>query len=123
MEKVEYIVDQFVDYTGTTRNFVMAAVSLENLALKTVSVGVSVCRPFDTFNEELGKRIALGKAKKHIEHALYASDPGMINSKVVKALLEQEAEYFKRNPGRYLAGYDANAKKFTKNSYKCQEQV
>lgn len=128
MKKVEYIVDSFVDYTGIERKFVMAAVSIHNEYCvdikededtvlndhKILSIGVSVCRPTDEFNEALGKRIAEGKATKYRDHALYAVDAGLINDKMVKALLEQEAEYFKVNPGRYLAGYDKDAQKYQK---------
>lgn len=126
MKKVEYIVDTFKDYTGAERHFVMAAVSIHNEAEvyveendepiytdeKILSIGVAVCRPNDTFNEELGKRIAEGKATKYRDHALYATDAGLINDKMVKALLEQEADYFRVNPGRYLAGYDKDAQKY-----------
>lgn len=126
MKKVEYIVDSFKDFTGVERQFVMAAVSLHGEPdiyieedgdiidndEKVLSIGVSVCRPNDTFNEELGKRIAEGKATKYRDHALYTTDAGLINDKMVKALLEQEADYFRVNPGRYLAGYDKDAQKY-----------
>ena len=49
---------------------------------------------------------------KYRNHALYAVDAGLINETMVKALLQQEAEYFKANPGRYLAGYDKDAEKY-----------
>lgn len=129
MKKVEYIVDSFKDYTGAERKFVMAAVSLHNEYSvditedlepidsdhKILSIGVSVCRPTDTFNEELGKKIAEGKAIKYRDHAIYAVDAGLINDKVVRALLSQESEYFKSNPGRYLAGYNKDAEKYQKS--------
>lgn len=126
MKKVEYIVDSFKDFTGAERKFVMAAVSLhggpdvyieedndiiEN-DMKVLSIGVAVCRPDDEFKESLGKTIAEGKATKYRNHALYAVDAGLINETMVKALLQQEAEYFKVNPGRYLAGYDKDAEKY-----------
>lgn len=109
MKKVEYIVDSFKDFTGEERQFVMAAVSLHSDIdndMKVLSIGVSVCRPDDEFNE------TLGKAMKYRNHALYAVDAGLINETMVKALLQQEAEYFKANPGRYLAGYDKDAEKY-----------
>lgn len=116
MKKVEYIVDGFKDFTGEERQFVMAAVSLHGEPIdndmKVLSIGVSVCRPDDEFNETLGKTIAEGKAMKYRNHALYAVDAGLINETMVKALLQQEAEYFKANPGRYLAGYDKDAEKY-----------
>lgn len=126
MKKVEYIVDFFKDFTGKERPFVMAAVSLRGKSvvyieedgepidndMKVLSIGVSVCRPSDTFSETLGKTIAEGKAMKYRNHALYTTDAGLINETMVKALLKQEAEYFKMNPGRYLAGYDRDAEKY-----------
>lgn len=110
MKKVEYIVDSFKDFTGAERQFVMAAVSLHGEPevyieedgepidndMKVLSIGVSVCRPDDEFNETLGKTIAEGKAIKYRNHALYAVDAGLINETMVKALLQQEAEYLKQ---------------------------
>lgn len=75
-----------------------------------------MCRPDDEFNETLGKTIAEGKATKYRNHALYAVDAGLINETMVKALLQQEAEYFKINPGRYLAGYDRDAEKYHRST-------
>lgn len=126
MKRVEYIVDSFKDYTGVEREFVMAAVSIHgefdvtinedyddiNNDDKVLSIGIAVCRPGDVFNEALGKKIAEGKAMKYRKHALYATDAGLINETMVKALLQQEADYFKVNPGRYLAGYDRDAEKY-----------
>lgn len=103
MKKVEYIVDSFKDFTGEERKFVMAAVSLHGEPevyieeddepidndMKVLSIGVSVCRP---------------------------DDAGLINETMVKALLQQEAEYFKVNPGRYLAGYDRDAEKYHRST-------
>ncbi len=119
MNKVQYITGTFTDFKGQERHFVMAAVSIpdsesyviledENLVFtpKCVSIGVSVCLPFDEFNEELGKKIAYGKAIKFNDHRLYATDGGLINTTMVDALLKQESEYFKTYPGRYIKGYD-----------------
>lgn len=124
MKKVEYIVDSFKDFTGEERKFVMAAVSLHGEPevyieeddepvdndMKVLSIGVSVCRPDDEFNE------TLGKTTRYRNHALYAVDAGLINETMVKALLQQEAEYFKVNPGRYLAGYDRDAEKYHRST-------
>lgn len=71
---------------------------------KIVRLGISMCNPADTFNEKLGIRKATARAKK-ANPALYASDPGIINTRVVRALLEQEAEYLKHNPENFITGY------------------
>lgn len=116
-------VDSFVDFENKTRQFVMAAVSLESKETneKVVSIGISVCNAEDTFNEELGKTIASGKAVKKWEHAIIANDRGMLSASIINALLDQEVKYFKSNPGRYLAGYDRQKEKYLESQSKQEE--
>lgn len=123
-EKVVYRVDKFVDYAGITREFIFAAVSIltessdvidftsNKEVVKEVRLGVSVQRAGDLVKTELGKSIAYGKAMKDKSCVgkLYSTDKGMINATLVNALLEQEAEYFKNRPGKYLASYDKDMK-------------
>lgn len=71
---------------------------------KIVRLGISMCNPVDTFNEKVGIHKATARAKK-ANPTLYASDPGVINTRVVRALLEQEAEYLKHNPENFITGY------------------
>ena len=142
-ERIETLVDSFVDENGVERKFVIAAVSevlpktlaeqnpkvygnaedgdcgvsyevvvydewdgesLDQL-VKSLKIGFAICNPNDEFNEELGLKIAIGRARKNNTCALYATELGYINTKLVKAFLEQEAEYFKRNPESRIAGY------------------
>lgn len=124
MENVTFVSGEFTDFLGDVRGFVLAAVSLpvteteifeENLDLeakKVLSLGISVCRAGDDFDEDLGMKIAEGKARKYRNHALYATDAGLVNGEMVGALLDQEAEYFKVNPGRYITGYDKSKAKY-----------
>lgn len=121
-ERIEYLVDSFTDVNGDTRHFVIAAISVrfgeaadtwfydkgdaehqENV--KGLKLGYSICNPVDKFNEELGIQIAIGRARKNANYALLASELGFINTKLVKAFLEQEAAYFKENPESRIAGY------------------
>lgn len=128
----EYIIDKFIDYTGTEKTFIMAAISkdtsdilsvavtntdreyLAELTNKCLMLGLSVCNPKDEFNEEIGKRIAKGKAlnRKSRVSTLYSTDKGLINTSVVKAILKQEAEYLKQNPGNYIKSYNADKEAF-----------
>ena len=71
---------------------------------KVVCLGVSICNPTDTFDEKVGALKAAARAHD-AKPVLYASKPGVINTKVVKALLEQEAEYLKNNPENFIVGY------------------
>lgn len=120
-ERVEYRIDSFTDYANIERKFIMVVVSQEVDAVitdysdsdavhcdgvKKLSIGVAICNPEDEFNEEVGKTIALGKARKGNKHAFYSTDSGLINRGVVNALLDQEVAFFKQCPGKYIAGYN-----------------
>lgn len=122
-ERIETLVDSFVDANGKERHFVVAAVSvmfnkdnepatvvdLNNdecgYVIKGLKLGFSICNPSDEFDEKLGTTIAVGRARKNAEYALLASESGFINTPLVRAFLAQEAEYFKCNPESRIAGY------------------
>lgn len=87
-------------------------VSVANVS-KMLSVGVAVRSMRDTDNG-MGVRIAYGKALKYCDHRLYVTHPGMINTKMVQALIEQEAEHFRKDPGSYLVGYNADKVRYQK---------
>lgn len=125
-KKVQTLVDSFTDENGEVRNFVIAAISVpfddyydafgsvtesydddyaEIYFAKGLKIGWAICNPIDSFSEELGTRIAIGRAEKNSEFALVATQPGYINTKMVQAFLEQEAEFFKANPQSKIKGY------------------
>ena len=90
--------------------------------VKTLRLGVSICNPIDEFNERAGTEKAVHRAKNCKHNALYATDKGYISTRVVRAMLEQEAHYVKTNPGKYIKGYDEAKAKYeleisNKNAY------
>lgn len=134
MYKVVFRQGSFIDYKGTQVNFILAAVSIPSSWVlvpvdeygyelegeeqvditKILSIGISVQRPEDTWDEKLGKEIAYKKAVGRRSHLIATSDNGIINTKMVEATLEQEAAYMQINPGRYIAGYDDAKAKYLK---------
>jgi hypothetical protein len=136
MEKIVYKVSDFTDFAGQTRQVVMAAVSggceievfggdsfltPSDIIIKEVRLGVAVQNPSDVHlipNVERAKIIAAGKARKDKScfGKLYSTDKGFINNKLVDAFLEQEMEYFKQNPGKYLKGYNNDKALFEKSA-------
>lgn len=122
-ERIEYLVDHFVDSNNDERYFVVAAVSevftdIDEPAyvadvegdgifsvVKGIKLGFAICNPTDKFDEKLGITIAVGRARKNAIYALVASELGYINTQLVQAFLRQEAEYFKNNPESRIAGY------------------
>lgn len=124
--RAQYLTDYFVDYAGNKRMFTLCAISIpldadEDMMVgvvgtgadikdclvfdKQLKLGMAVQCPEDPADEELGKKIAYGKAVKYSDHVMAVTDAGMINTVMVDALLHQEAEFFKRNPESYIAGY------------------
>ena len=132
---VEVIKDSFVDYAGKTHHFIIAAIS-DNLektygdtpivvvpqglcsetigfAEKGIRIGISICNPEDKFDEKVGTLKAIARAKRS-NIALYASDKGYINTALVRAFLQQEAEYLKNNPEQYITGYEDSKSRYLK---------
>ena len=118
-EKIVTVKSEFVDFKGQIHKFIIAAVSAEvdaaidiyngedvdyADAMKAVKLGVAVCNPVDEYDEEKGTMIAINKARNSVDYALYATLPGMINTKVVDALVAQEVEFIKNNPDRVIPG-------------------
>ena len=127
--RIEYRIGEFIDFAGRTRKYVVAAVSelidyscvttvtkdadiIMEEVVKKLSLGFSICDPNDEWNEELGKRIALGKAIKRPTRVMYASHAGMINTEVVNALINQEMKFTEKSPETVFKGYETAKKKW-----------
>src|SRR5574344_732200 len=130
-EKVAYANGEFVNYKLETQKFIICAVSEEDYGtyvetnncvynaeddfdhpLKRLSVGVSITSTKDTYDEEVGKKIAYSKAKSTKSSFLITNRPGFINEDVVSALLTNYVKYIQKDPGSVIAGYDEAKKKY-----------
>ena len=122
----QFVSGTFVDYCGNVRDYNMCAVSIPTRSIavtqfgdfiteKALSIGVSVRSVRDADNG-MGPRIAYGKAvnPRSMEHVMFVTHPGMINTLMVEALLKQEAAHFEKDPGTYLAGYNHDKMKYEK---------
>ena len=124
-EKISYKVSSFIDYKNIEHKFVVAAVSevLDEpiwfaggfFMNKRISIGVSICNPDDTFNETTGAAAAINRARNNYVNALYTHEAGLIGTKMVEGLLDQEIKHVQTNPGKYIKGYDEAAAKYTKH--------
>jgi hypothetical protein len=133
--KIVYRKGVFTDYAGLKRPYVFAAVSGEvssmdfaiegpSFPIKSVGIGFSIVHPSDLdktkktkvkgvevevpiYDEKIGEQIAAGKAQdSNNARVLFTIEPGLINTKVVNALLEQEEYHFLANPKAYIANYE-----------------
>lgn len=125
-EITEYLCDEFVDFNGVSHKFILCALSrVDNDAavtfhsvngiltpVRTLSLGYSVCNNCDTYNEEIGKTIAYNRARNDkFVPEIISTAKGIINTKLVKTILESEAEFIKRNPDSIIPGYNEKLKK------------
>lgn len=129
----EFLVDSFIDYKGDEHKIVLCALSqtpdqydndtlmvvwsngydvdetadICHEVLRTVSLGVAICCPADkkAFSEEIGRKIALNRAEKAIPKFV-SLEPGVVNTTVVRAFLEQEMAFVKKCPEKFIKGYD-----------------
>ena len=126
--------DKFVDYAGKEHQFIIAAtkvvfkdtgspfvVKLTNGTGEVLGdvqaglqIGVSICNPVDEFSEKVGTLKAIARAKKS-DIALYAAHPGQISDNLIRTYLAQEAEYVKKNPEKYIKGYNDAKTRFLKH--------
>lgn len=87
---------------------------------KMLAIGVAVRCNRDK-DLGLGEYIAYGKALRNAKsgtgHVMFVSHGGMINTKMVKALLEQEAEHFIKDPGSYIKGYNIDRDRYLKTGH------
>lgn len=130
----EFLVDSFIDYKGDEHKVVLCALSqtpeksidddslmvvwsngydvdenadIYHEVLRTVSLGIAICCPADkkAFSEEIGKKIALNRAEKSIPKFV-SLEPGVVNTTVVRAFLEQEMAFVKKCPEKFIKGYE-----------------
>lgn len=82
---------------------------------KVVKLGIAICNPDDEYNNKIGYNKALSRARNSTP-VLYANinNLGIINTKVIEALLQQEAKYLKENPAKYIKGYKEAEEKWKK---------
>lgn len=117
-KRYQYYTDFLTDFNGQRHIFIICACSVElskNSELykqlgisKKVSLGVAICNPVDAFDESIGQLLASSRAESG-DIVMYANKKGYINTKVINALLMQEAKCIKKEIYKYLT---ENAKLF-----------
>lgn len=124
--KYLYKVDSFIDFEGKERKFVLlcATINDPSLILNTqfteaeryLNLGIALCNEVDEFNEQLGVKIALGRAQKKLNHMIVFQRGSMINNDLVNTILERESAYLKKDPGFYIEGYDVAKDRYLRNN-------
>nr|DAN43815.1 MAG TPA: hypothetical protein [Caudoviricetes sp.] len=120
-KRTEFYEGIFVDFKGGEREYTIAAVSClidENdesagdAEVKQLRLGIAVRREGDEYSRGIGMAEAERKAMENPFTVLRADTLGVINQPVVEAVLKQEAEFFEKNPGKYLAAYNKDKEEY-----------
>ena len=118
-DSAKFINDSFVDFAGKTHYFTVVATSTNKKGTYIVNdgngdyypieteihLGVSICNPEDPFDGYKG----ITKATKRADNSpaiLYITKKCYGTNGLINTLLKREAEYIKKNPGKYIKGYD-----------------
>ena len=124
--KYLYKVDSFIDFEGKERKFILlcATINMPSLILnihytvaeRYLNLGIALCNEVDEFDEQLGVKIALGRAQKKLNHMIVFQRGSMINNDLVNTILERESAYLKKDPGFYIEGYDVAKDRYLRNN-------
>lgn len=107
MKKVaEFIEGTFIDYKGDKREYTICALSCP------IEEGDDKASDSEVKQLRLGMAEAERKAKENPFSILRSDTCGVINSTMVQAILEQEAEFFENNPGKYIKAYRKDAERY-----------
>lgn len=115
--------EKFTDFKGIEHQFVIAAIKDDPYAdvyedpgcvtmlHACIRIGVAICNPIDTFDEEIGEIKALGRAQK-ADPCLYTLYSGQITEELMQVYVNQEIAYIKKHPEKYISGYKEAEKKY-----------
>jgi len=68
-----------------------------------IGIGMSVCVPWDKYNDEMGHGIARGKAEKNPKINITWEYP--IDKHIIDSILLGIEKSMRKKPGKYIAGY------------------
>lgn len=136
VENVIFKSGSFTDWAGEEHPFIVAGVTVvhdEELVLasvinkqapcalpvieingdghlrKSLFIGVSICNPKDkdTYNEEIGKKIAFNKAlsSKVAQRWIGTDIPGMLTKELAELVVSQEVKFIAAHPEAFIKGY------------------
>lgn len=129
---VNYLTGSFVNYAGQTQQVIICAITSEPCCInrwvtdevsdgfeftpvkRQLNLGISIQNPNDSINEELGKKIAFGKATNSTP-VMVSTIPGIITKEVVDAVMTKTLKYVQNSPENYIATYAKNKAKFDSN--------
>lgn len=126
--------DKIVDFAGNEHHFVIAVVKVplkngkDNYPVVIdasngyvsgetrtgLKVGIAICNPTDKFSDDMGRTKALGRAYK-ANPSLFSIYSGQISDDLMNMYINQEIQYIKDNPERFIKGYNEAKDRYFKH--------
>lgn len=127
---VKYVEGSFTDFNNKKHSFVVCARLTEGIVIanstpvvtRTLVFGVALCSTTDTYNPELGKKIAYGKAVACRDNNLITGRAGLLNITNATSILQNEVKHVMEFPELYSKKYRIDKEKFLKKNESVNKQ-
>lgn len=99
--KIDHIKDAYVEIGK--KSVLKGTLSFKEKRIdKQLTMAMSICHPHDTFNKEVGIKLATSRLKKYDIGKVETSSLSMLDSQMVNAMISAKADYIADNLDKFL---------------------
>lgn len=99
--KIDHIKDAYVEI-GKKSVLKGTLIFKEKRIDKQLTMAMSICHPHDTFDKEVGIKLATSRLKKYDIGKVETSSLSMLDSQMVNAMISAKADYIADNLDKFL---------------------
>lgn len=99
--KIDHIKDAYVEI-GKKSVLKGTLIFKEKRIDKQLTMAMSICHPHDTFDKEVGIKLATSRLKKYDIGKVETSSLSMLDSQMVNAMISAKADYIADNIDKFL---------------------
>ena len=99
--KIDHIKDAYVEIGK--KSVLKGTLSFKEKRIdKQLAMAMSICHPHDTFDKEVGIKLATSRLKKYDIGKVETSSLSMLDSQMVNAMISAKADYIADNLDKFL---------------------
>lgn len=99
--KVDHVKDAYVEIGK--KSVLKGTLSFKEKRIdKQLTMAMSICHPHDTFDKEVGIKLATSRLKKYDIGKVETSSLSMLDSQMVNAMISAKADYIADNLDKFL---------------------
>lgn len=99
--KIDHIKDAYVEIGK--KSVLKGTLSFKEKRIdKQLTMAMSICHPHDTFDKEVGIKLATSRLKKYDIGKVETSSLSMLDSQMVNAMISAKADYIADNLDKFL---------------------